>query len=62
VHADRQNDGTANRDFNISEDGVVTYKESKTKGTVARGEGIPLTGETGSSGSGGEKPDAAPKQ
>jgi len=39
VHADRQNDGTATRDFNITEEGVVFYKESKTKGTVARGEG-----------------------
>ena len=42
VHADRQSDSTANRDFNITERGVVHYVESKTKGTIARGEGDPL--------------------
>lgn len=42
VHADRQGDTTANRDFNITERGVVHYVESKTKGTIARGEGVPL--------------------
>jgi prepilin-type N-terminal cleavage/methylation domain-containing protein len=42
VHADRQADSTANRDFNVTERGVVHYVESKTKGTIARGEGNPL--------------------
>lgn len=42
VHADRQSDSTANRDFNITERGVVHFNESKTKGTIARGEGNPL--------------------
>jgi prepilin-type N-terminal cleavage/methylation domain-containing protein len=42
VHADRQGDTTANRDFNVTERGVVHYVESKTKGSIARGEGIPL--------------------
>ena len=42
VHADRQSDSSANRDFNITERGVVHYVESKTKATVARNEGVPL--------------------
>lgn len=51
VHADRQSDSTANRDFNITERGEVRYVESKTKATVARGEGTPLaTASTGAPG------------
>ena len=50
VHADRQADSTANRDFNVTERGVVNYVESKTKGTIARGEGTPLA----TTGTGGE--------
>ena len=50
VHADRQADSTANRDFNVTERGVVHYVESKTKGTIARGEGTPLA----TAGTGGE--------
>jgi prepilin-type N-terminal cleavage/methylation domain-containing protein len=60
VHADRVSDSTANRDFNISERGIVSYVESKTKGTVARGEGVPLAttsaGTSSSSGGEGAKP------
>ncbi len=43
VHADRQSNGSGTRDFNITEDGVVRFIESKTKGTVARGEGTPIS-------------------
>lgn len=43
VHADRASDSTANRDFNITERGIVYYIESPTKGTVARGEGTPIS-------------------
>jgi prepilin-type N-terminal cleavage/methylation domain-containing protein len=57
VHADRQNDGTANRDFNITERGEIHYRESKTKGTLARGEGTPLV----SSGTGQPAEGEAPK-
>ena len=42
VHADRTTDTSANRDFNITERGNIHYIESKTKGTVARGEGTEL--------------------
>jgi len=59
IHADRQNDGTANRDFNIMEDGTIYYIEAKTKGTVERGQGTPLSGE--SAGGAAEKPAEAPK-
>jgi hypothetical protein len=43
VHADRESNGTADKDFNITEEGVVHFVESKTKGTVARGEGTPIS-------------------
>lgn len=43
IHADRQSNGSGNRDFNIVEDGVVRYIESKAKGTVAKGEGTPIS-------------------
>jgi type II secretory pathway pseudopilin PulG len=42
VHADRAKDGTSYQDFVICEDGIIYYLESKTKGTVKRGEGTPL--------------------
>ena len=59
VHADRTSDSTGNRDFNITERGTVNYVESKTKGTVARGEGVPLA----TTGTGAEQPagDQPPK-
>ena len=47
VHADRQGDTTATRDYNITERGVVHYVESATKGTVARNEGNPLATASG---------------
>jgi prepilin-type N-terminal cleavage/methylation domain-containing protein len=43
VHADRQSNGSGNRDFNVTEDGVVYAIESPTKGTVARGAGVPIS-------------------
>lgn len=59
VHADRASDSTANRDFNVSERGVVHYIESASKGTVARGEGVPLA--TQQQGGGGTaQPDKVP--
>ncbi|HMV47797.1 MAG TPA: DUF4190 domain-containing protein [Blastocatellia bacterium] len=42
VHADRSSDSVAGKDFMICEDGVIRYVESKTKGTVKRGEGTLL--------------------
>ena len=44
VHADRQSNGSGNRDFNITEDGIIYAVEAKTKGTVARGAGTPISG------------------
>jgi len=43
VHADRQSNGSGTRDFNIAEDGVVYFIESKAKGTVAKGAGTPIS-------------------
>ena len=43
VHADREYNGSGNRDFNITERGIISYIESKTKGTVQRGTGTPLS-------------------
>jgi prepilin-type N-terminal cleavage/methylation domain-containing protein len=60
VHADRTTDSSANRDFNITERGIINYVESKTKGTVARGEGIPLaTTGTGAQQPSGDQPPKA---
>lgn len=47
VHADRESDGSGDRDFNVTEVGVVHYVASKTRGTVARGEGTPITAAEG---------------
>ncbi|MEP7273901.1 MAG: type II secretion system protein [Acidobacteriota bacterium] len=58
VHADRQSDSTANRDFNVTERGVVNFNESKTKGTIARGEGSPLA----SGGAASAQPPAAAEE
>jgi type II secretory pathway pseudopilin PulG len=62
VHADRVSDSTANRDFNITERGIVNYVESKSKGTVARGEGVPLATTTASGGGASSGGDAKPPQ
>lgn len=43
VHADRQSNGSGNKDFNIAEDGIVYFIEGKTKGTVAKGAGTPIS-------------------
>lgn len=44
VHADRANVRCSYRDFIICEDGVIRFIEAKTKGTVRRGEGVPVFG------------------
>lgn len=43
VHADRQSNGSAKKDFNITEKGIVYYIASATKATVPRGEGEPIS-------------------
>ena len=44
IHADRDSDGSGNRDFNVTEKGDVYYIENKSaKGTVPHGQGQPLT-------------------
>jgi prepilin-type N-terminal cleavage/methylation domain-containing protein len=48
AHADRSTAGAGYKDFNITEAGVVHYIENKNaKGTVPRGQGVPVTSETG---------------
>jgi prepilin-type N-terminal cleavage/methylation domain-containing protein len=47
VHADRMSDGSAYKDFNITEDGIVHFIESPAKGTVPRGQGTPISGGEG---------------
>jgi len=42
VHAVRNSDSTASRDFVICEDGIIHFVESKTPGLVKRGEGVAL--------------------
>jgi len=44
VHADRMSDGSAYKDYNITEDGIVHFIESPTKSTVPRGQGTPISG------------------
>jgi len=55
VHADRASDSTANRDFNITERGIVHYIESPSKGTVERGSGTPISTSEAAGGGGDEK-------
>ena len=55
VHADRASDSTANRDFNITERGIVHYIESPSKGTVERGAGTPISTAEAAGGGGAEK-------
>jgi type II secretory pathway pseudopilin PulG len=42
VHAVRNSDSTATRDFVICEDGIIHFVESKTPGPVQRGQGVAL--------------------
>ena len=44
VHADRANVRCSYKDFMVCEDGIIRYIEAKTKGTVRRGEGVPVFG------------------
>ncbi len=46
IHADRTEKSSGDRDFNVSEDGEVRQIYSENIGTVARGAGKLLTGET----------------
>ncbi len=39
AHADRKSRSAGDRDFNMSEDGVLHFKESKTIGSIPRGQG-----------------------
>ena len=62
VQATRQAATTANRDFNVIEDGTIRYIEVKTPAPIAHGEGSPLS-ETGTgagaapaAGAGGQPP------
>ncbi|MGH9766386.1 MAG: type IV pilin protein [Blastocatellia bacterium] len=50
VQATRQSESTANRDFNVIEDGTIRYVEVKAPAPIPHGEGTPLS-EAGSSGS-----------
>lgn len=62
AHADRSTTGAGYKDFNISESGIVHYIENKAaKGTVPRGQGVPVSGSengTDAPAAGGDK--AAP--
>ncbi len=60
VQATRQAPSTANRDFNVIEDGTIRFAEVKSPAPIPRGEGSPLS-ETGgtaapSSGAGAQQP------
>ena len=44
VQATRQSPSVASKDFNVIEDGIIRFVESKTPGTVPCGEGVALTG------------------
>jgi len=46
VQATRQTETTANRDFNVIEDGTIRYVEAKSPAPIPHGEGTPLS-ETG---------------
>jgi prepilin-type N-terminal cleavage/methylation domain-containing protein len=43
VQATRQTDGTAKRDFNVTEKGIVNYIRAATKNPVPYGEGVPVS-------------------
>jgi len=59
VQATRQTESTANRDFNVIEDGTIRYVEVKSPAPIPHGEGAPLS-EAGASGS--STTGAAPQQ
>ena len=44
VQATRQKPSVASRDFNVTEDGIIRFVESKTPRPVPCGEGVPLAG------------------
>jgi len=44
VQATRRKPSVASRDFNVTEDGIIRFVESKTPRPVACGEGVPLAG------------------
>lgn len=50
MHATRESAGSGNRDFNITESGVINYLEGRTPIIVPRGEGTPMTGAESQSG------------
>src|SRR5262249_53783409 len=65
VQATRQTETTANRDFNVIEDGTIRYIEVKSPAPIPHGEGLPLSDTGGSAapaaGAGSAAPAPAPK-
>ncbi|HYE74671.1 MAG TPA: prepilin-type N-terminal cleavage/methylation domain-containing protein [Blastocatellia bacterium] len=64
AHADRATTGAGNKDFNVSENGVVHYIENRAaKGTVPRGQGVPISvqGDAAAPAAGGDKAAPAPE-
>lgn len=43
IQATRKEDGSADRDFNVTDDGVVFYLRAKTKAPLPPGEGRPIS-------------------
>ena len=56
VQATRQSNGSGDRDFNITEKGIVNYVKSATKNPVPRGEGTPISNIAGSTDKSSEAP------
>ena len=56
VQATRQSNGSGDRDFNITEKGIVNYVKSATKNPVPRGEGTPISNIAGAADKSGEAP------
>ncbi|HZS08929.1 MAG TPA: prepilin-type N-terminal cleavage/methylation domain-containing protein [Blastocatellia bacterium] len=56
VQATRQDDGSAYRDFNVTEDGTVFARRSKTKTPLPYGEGTPHSQQDDAKSSTPEKP------
>jgi len=54
VQATRQTPSYASRDFNVIEDGIIRFVESKTPSPVACGEGTPLASAGSSAGAGAQ--------
>jgi prepilin-type N-terminal cleavage/methylation domain-containing protein len=61
VQATRQAPTTANRDFNVIEDGTIRFVESKSPAPIPHGEGSPLS-ESGATGTGDAGAGAAAPQ